>query len=145
MIEIRAEQPLDISGVGQVTFDAFSQSELGHHGEADLVSAIRAAQPDAISLVALDAGKIIGHLMSSPATVESQGRIISGTAIGPVSVVPSHQHQGIGCALMNTLIEIASVQGYNFVAVAGHPDFYLRFGFHPLNLPRVGSNHRHTD
>jgi putative acetyltransferase len=132
MIQIRAAQPSDLLAIKQVTERAFTKSILGHHGEAELVDAIASNQSEAISLVAIHCGQVIGQLISSPATVEASGTFIHGAAIGPVSVDPDHQRQGVGSALIKNLIEISIIQRASFVAVAGHPDYYPRFGFQPL-------------
>lgn len=133
MIQIRKEQFTDASAIGRLTVEAFSQSTLGHHGESDLIEAIRAAQPAAISLVAIDDEHVIGHLLSSPARLESPSKTIHGTAIGPVSVLPKFQRQGVGSALIRELIAASSRPGIDFVAVAGHPGYYPRFDFLPLS------------
>jgi predicted N-acetyltransferase YhbS len=132
MIQIRSEQPDDIDAIRQVVVEAFEKSPLGHHGEADLVDAIRATQPGCISLVAIKDGTLVGHLLSSPATVQIQDVVIEGTAIGPLSVHPNFQRQGVGSRLVDELFIQATQEQIGFVAVAGHPEYYRRFAFSPL-------------
>jgi putative acetyltransferase len=132
MIQIRSEQSDDIDAIRQLVVESFEKSPLGHHGEADLVDSIRAAQPECISLVAVKDGALVGHLLSSPATVRIQDAVIEGTAIGPLSVHPNFQRQGVGSSLIDELFIRARQQNNGFVAVAGHPEYYRRFAFTPL-------------
>jgi GNAT superfamily N-acetyltransferase len=76
-----------------------------------------------LSLVALVASRIVGHILYSPATV--------GAALGPMSVDPDHQRQGIGSRRVKTGNARLAESGCPFVIVIGHADFYTRFGFTP--------------
>ena len=61
MLEIRAEQAADAEAIRQVNLAAF-----GQQAEADLVEALRAAGKNIISLVALQEGRVVGHILFSP-------------------------------------------------------------------------------
>ena len=50
-------------------------------------------------------------------------------ALAPVSVLPSHQHKGIGGQLILKAHEIAKELGYESIILLGHPDYYPRFGY----------------
>lgn len=52
MVEIRHEQLEDKAEVRQVTVDAFTHSEFGYHGEADLSDSLRGDSNRLLSLVA---------------------------------------------------------------------------------------------
>lgn len=133
MFRVRFEEPDDTAAVHVLVREAFEQSELGHHGEVELVDVLRAAYDNRISLVAVDEGVVIGHLMSSPASLELLHGVIRGTAIGPVSVLPKWQGRRVGSELITALIAIAETRGDRFVAVAGHPTYYPRFGFRVIS------------
>ena len=49
--------------------------------------------------------------------------------LGPIGVLPSHQHQGVGLALMYATIGAAEALGEALIALLGSPDYYGRFGF----------------
>lgn len=49
--------------------------------------------------------------------------------VGPVSVLPEKQKEGIGCKLMFHLMERAAELGYDAAFLYGHPEYYPRFGF----------------
>ena len=46
-----------------------------------------------------------------------------------MAVVPWHQRQGIGTALVRTGLEECKKLGFGAVVVLGHADYYPRFGF----------------
>jgi len=139
MFQIRVEEPSDSAAIRELTVEAFRQTEFGHNGEADLIDAIRVAHNSAISLVAVHEGMVIGHLLSSPALLETNEEVINGMAIGPISVLPDWQRKRVGSALIGELLVIAKKRGNAFVAVAGHPTYYPRFGFRVLS--DVGVRH----
>ena len=68
MTTIVVENPKHYDAVRQLTIDAFASSELGHNGEAELIDAVRAHCDGLLSLVALDDGQAVGHILFSPAT-----------------------------------------------------------------------------
>lgn len=122
LIEIRDEQPGDIDTVRQVNLDAFGQDLEGR-----IVDALRANGAARLSLVALDAGAVVGHIVFSPLLVGS----VAGLGLGPMAVAPRHQRRGIGSHLVKAGIERVRAAGCPFVVVIGHPTFYPRFGFQP--------------
>lgn len=60
MITIRAEQSDDAVAVHTINEAAFGQAT-----EADIVDSLRTACPDAVSLVAVEDGRIVGHIFSA--------------------------------------------------------------------------------
>ncbi|MFA7180701.1 MAG: N-acetyltransferase [Bacteroidales bacterium] len=56
--------------------------------------------------------------------------------VGPVSVLPERQKEGIGCKLLYHLLERADELGYDAAFLYGHPEYYPRFGF--VNAERYG-------
>ncbi len=65
-IEIRAEQPADYDAIGDVISRAF-----GRAGEGTLVRELRKLPgfDPALSLVAVDAGVVIGHILFTDVTI----------------------------------------------------------------------------
>jgi putative acetyltransferase len=130
MIAIRPEQSEDIAAVRVVNEKAF-----GEPTEATIVDSLRDACPDAVSLVAVEAGKVLGHIFFSPAFVSGGHEIVKGMGLAPMAVLPERQRQGIGSMLVQAGIAAVRERNYPFIIVLGHPEYYSRFGFVP------GSHH----
>ncbi|HSD85500.1 MAG TPA: N-acetyltransferase [Anaerolineae bacterium] len=121
---IRHEAPSDRAAIRFVNEQAF-----GGTAEAEAIEALRARGAATLSLVAVIAGQVVGHLFFSPATIEGAGQSWPALGLAPLSVLPDYQRQGIGTALMNTGLEECRRLGHERVVVLGHPNYYPRFGF----------------
>jgi putative acetyltransferase len=93
MFTIRPERT-ENAAVREVNVAAF-----GGTIEADIVDKLRVRGAITLSLVAVDGGKIVGHILFSPVTIESAGRDAAVVGLGPVAVLPSHQKRDIGSPL----------------------------------------------
>jgi len=121
---IRKEQTSDEGQIRQINIRAFGQA-----AEADVVDALRIACPEGVSLVAMCEGKVVGHILFTPAVIEANEKKIWGMGLAPMSVLPEFQRQGIGTKLVQAgLAEITKTR-QPFVIVLGHPEYYPRFGF----------------
>lgn len=81
------------------------------------------------SLVAVQGGRIVGHILFSRLVIEAGERIIEAAALAPMAVHPECQRQGIGSALVRAGLEACRAAGIAAVVVLGHADYYPRFGF----------------
>jgi putative acetyltransferase len=124
-LDIRAERPDDIAAIRDVNRRAF-----GGDREANIVDALRANGGALLSLAARVDGRVVGHIMYSPASI---GDVVTGAALGPMSVDPGHQRQGIGSTLVEAGHRMLRDTGCPFVVVVGHVHFYPRFGFVPAS------------
>jgi len=125
---IRLERPEDVPAIRIVNERAFGSSS-----EADIVDALRRNGKATISLVAEDEGRVIGHILFSPVTVETGERELAGLGLAPVAVLPEFQNRGVGSSLVEQGIERCREAGHSFVVVLGHPHYYPRFGFTPAS------------
>ena len=116
MTTIRLESASDAPGIRRVNEEAFGQAT-----EADLVDEIRLSCPDCLSLVAED-DTIVGHVLFSPAIVETPGKTVVGMGLAPMSVLSDRQGQGIGTELVETAVAILRERGCPFVIVLGQAD-----------------------
>ncbi len=122
---IRLEQPTDIAAIYQINAIAF-----GRDSEAVLVDRLRGL-PGTLSLVAVKAGQVVGHVFFSSVTVREKA-IEGWLGLGPVAVLPPYRGQGIGSALIRQGLETCRATGGQAVVVLGDPQFYARFGFVPV-------------
>lgn len=137
-VAIRAERPGDEAGIAEVSLLAFGEAD-----EAELVELLRADGAVTLSLVAVENGRIVGHVMFCPLTVRTLFGPAAALALAPLAVLPSHQCRGIGTRLVRTGLEAVEAAGHRIVTVLGHPHFYARFGFtaeaaEPLYVPFPG-------
>ncbi len=123
-IAIREERSTDAPAVREINELAFGQPE-----EANIVEEIRANCPEARSLVAVAEGAIVGHILFSPATIETDRGPVEGMGLAPMAVRPGRQRQGIGSSLVRRGLDLLRERSCPFVIVLGHPEFYPRFGF----------------
>jgi putative acetyltransferase len=131
---IREESPDDTRAIDEVTIAAFESLEISSHTEHLIVQALRAAGALSVSLVAETGTRVVGHIAFSPVTVSD------GTpgwyGLGPVSVLPEYQRQGIGKALIWKGLSCLKDLNARGCCLVGHPDYYWRFGFR--NVPGLG-------
>jgi putative acetyltransferase len=125
-LDLRLETPADIPAIWEVERAAF-----GRNGEADLLDALRRGGGLALSAVAVREGVVIGHIAFSPVAIESDGPPAGALALGPLAVLPAHQRQGVGAALIRWALAECRRQGHGPVFLHGHPEYYPRFGFQP--------------
>ncbi|HKC86016.1 MAG TPA: N-acetyltransferase [Blastocatellia bacterium] len=137
---IRSEKPEDIPAIRIVNELAF-----GGAAEADLVDALRRDGKATISLAAEDGGRVVGHILFSPVTIETSERELVGVGLAPMSVIPERQNQRIGSLLVEEGLRRCRVDGHRFVVVLGHPGYYPRFGFVPASRFGIKSEYDVAD
>jgi putative acetyltransferase len=116
---IRREGEADRAAIYRVVSDAF-----GGPAEAQLVDQLREDGDLILSLVAEDAGEIIGHLALSKMTAPCPA-----LALAPLSVISSRRGGGVGSRLVEAAINEATEIGWRAIFVLGDPQYYRRFGF----------------
>jgi putative acetyltransferase len=126
-IVIRSETAADVSAITEVTVAAFKTLEISNHTEHFIIAALRAAKALTVSLVADVDGCVAGHIAFSHVTI-SDGTS-SWYGLGPVSVLPTYQRQGIGKALIREGLSRLKDMNAQGCCLVGHPDYYRKFGF----------------
>lgn len=125
--QIRPAQPSDAPAINAVLTAAFP-TDL----ESRLVSLLTNHHKDVVSLVASIDKQTVGHIVFSPAT-SSRSTVPAGLGLAPLAVLPSHQRQGIGSALIAAGLNECRTLSAPWVVVLGEPAYYGRFGFIPAS------------
>jgi len=124
---VRNETNSDIEAITKVTIAAFRHHPIGNHTEQFIISALRDANALTISLVAEIEGQVVGHVAFSPVTI-SDGSL-NWYGLGPVSVLPEYQKQGIGKSLIREGLSLLKALGGKGCVLVGDPGYYEGFGF----------------
>lgn len=130
-MEIRAEKTSDRENIAALTYCAFENHPHHEPGakptEHLIVDKLRKANMLALSLVCEDENNIIGHIAFSPIWINGEQSTWYG--LGPLSVTPERQGEGIGSALIRFGLSQLKTQGIEGVVLLGEPQYYARFGF----------------
>lgn len=128
---IRSEKSTDIKAIEQITIAAFDGKWYSDQTEHLIINRLREAGALSVSLVAELDGKIVGHVAFSVVTINGEDKGWFG--LGPVSVSPEMQKQGIGSKLIREGLSQIKKKGVRGCVLEGDPKYYQRFGFtsHP--------------
>lgn len=120
-VEIRAGRAGDLAALEALYAAAFP--------DEDLVPLIRrlAAAPEAVCLVAVRDGTVVGHVAFSRCGLA--GAELQLALLGPLAVAPAEQGRGIGAALVRAGLAKMRAEGAVRALVYGDPGYYGRLGF----------------
>jgi putative acetyltransferase len=128
-VQIRPETSADIPAIHAVIIAAFEKAAHASHTEQFIVKALRRANALALSLVAEVNGEIAGHVAVSKVSISDGASGWFG--LGPLSVLPGLQGQGIGSRLVSEALNLLEEDGADGCVLLGDPAYYSRFGFKP--------------
>ena len=120
---IRNEESKDIDqvrGLLRATFPTAAESKL--------VDVLRANGKAVISLVAVNADEVLGHILFSPVSTTPPGDT-RGVGLAPVAVRQDVQSYGIGSQLIRRGLDLCKELEFDYCVVLGDPKYYRRFGF----------------
>ena len=133
-MKIRPESIKDHDAISETTISAFEDHPFSQKTEHLIIDELRGANALTVSLVAVINEQVVGHIAFSPVSI-SDGTI-DWYGLGPVSVLPEFQGQGIGSKLIKTgLSRIMNGIGGRGCVLVGPPNFYSMFGF--ANYPQL--------
>ncbi len=135
VVTIRAETAADVEAIGHLIEGAFRGDPYSGHTEQFIVRELRRCNRLTVSLVVLDRDDLVGHVAISPVTISSGATGWYG--LGPLSVRPDHQRQGIGTRLMQTALAELQRIGAVGCVLRGDPAYYARFGFKAYKALRL--------
>jgi putative acetyltransferase len=133
-VHVRREKPADHDAVRAVHRAAFSRRAADRHEdvvEARLTDELRqdVGFLPHLSLVAVRDDLVVGHVLATRGWLEPLG--VAALGIGPLGVRPGEQGQGIGSALVHSLLAVAEAAEERVAALLGAPAYYRRFDFRP--------------
>lgn len=95
----------------------------GRENEANLVNALRNNVP-VLSFVAVKEEKVIGHILYSPVSLESEDKPnLNLLGLAPLAILPDYQSKGIGSLLTQYSLRECAARGIDAVVVLGNPHF----------------------
>lgn len=128
---VRRYMPSDREAARVVHAEAFRREDDPHAlpPEVGLFEALidTADVLERLSFVAVRDERVVGHVMCSRAAVGSH----SVAALGPIGVLPEHQRQGVGIAMMHAALAAADALDIPLIVLLGSTGYYSRFGFRP--------------
>lgn len=126
-VAVKSEKPSDIAAIFSLIERAFAPMAFSDDSEPHIVNRLRYADALTLSFVAELEREIVGHIAFSPVTID--GQFLDWYGLGPISVAPEHQKNGIGRQLMDHGLSALKGLGANGCVLLGDPKFYHRFGF----------------
>ena len=87
-----------------------------------------------LSLVAVEDGRLIGHILYTSAVLTGTGPSASIRLLAPLAVLPGAQARGVGSRLIEEGLRQLKAAEVDLVFVLGHPDYYPRCGFTPAGV-----------
>jgi putative acetyltransferase len=129
-ISVRPERLEDFPAIHNLTQRAFAPMPYSAGDEQEVIERLRTRGGLAVSLVAELGSKIAGHVAFSPAIAKDGS--LGWFALGPISVEPALQRQGIGKAMIAVVLaRLRAIDAAGCILV-GDPAYYQRFGFRPF-------------
>ena len=121
---IRPETSGDVADISDLVRTAFAC-----HQEAELVDDLRRGGDLLLSLVAEDAGRVIGHVGFSRVWISGDGQRSPGASLAPLAVMAERRRRGIGAALVEAGHANLRAAGESICFVLGDPTYYGRFDY----------------
>ena len=119
---IRLSTSADLPALETIYPAAFPDEDL-----LPLVRELLAGDFGCLSLVAEEDGKVKGHALFTPCSIEGGHNAVA--LLGPLAVAPPYQAKGLGSALVKEGASDLTAKGFGAIFLLGDPNYYSRFGF----------------
>ena len=135
-MDIREETERDRQGVFEVVIATFGGTD-----EAKLIETLDNNGLVITSLVAVEYGEIVAHILFSELEIASNDgeSTYRAAALYPLSVAPTHQGMGIGSELVRQGIDICHKNDLDAIITFGQENYFSRFGFSTHNTENTKS------
>ena len=120
MISIRTEGPADVAAREALLDVAYGPIRFTKPSQR-----LRGRREPALSLVALEHGRVVGTVRLWPVAAGGRPALL----LGPLAVHPDCRRRGVGAALMRRALRAAAEAGHAVVLLVGDATYYGRFGF----------------
>ena len=120
MISIRSERSADVAAREALLDVAYGPVRFTKPSQR-----LRERREPALSLVALEQGRVVGTVRLWPVAAGGRPALL----LGPLAVHPDCRCRGIGAALMRRALRAAAEAGHGAVLLVGDAAYYGRFGF----------------
>ncbi len=124
-MEIREQRPGEAEAVAQVIGAAFADEGR----VAEVWAEVARRRLDRASIVAVEAGAVVGHVGLSHAWLDARRELVDVLILSPLSVRPDRQGSGVGTALVSAAIAAAEAAGAPALFLEGDPGYYGTRGF----------------
>jgi putative acetyltransferase len=121
---IRPERSGDVAEIRDLVRTAFAGEQ-----EAELIDGLRRSGDLLLSLVAEEAGRVIGHVAFSRVWISRNGQRSPGASLAPLAVAGECRRRGIGAALVEAGHANLRAAGEPICFVLGDPAYYGRFDY----------------
>jgi putative acetyltransferase len=95
MLSLTRETDYDMVSIPQVVTTSFGDTKVAE-----------------LSLVAVENGDVLGHILFSRLVIEAQEQIVPALALAPLAVTPTRQHKGIGSQLVQVGLLTSCIRTY---------------------------------
>lgn len=124
---IRREAEADIPAIRKLTSRAFEDKPYSRQREAEIVERLRDTDALAFSFMAVKGASLVGHIAAAAVDISDGAR--NWFHVGPISVAPERQGEGIGSLLMQRALDELREMGAAGAVSVGDPAFLERFEF----------------
>ncbi len=136
-VSMRMEQPSDAPQIRDLVEASFPGL-----GEALLVDRLRSDGDLVLSLVAEDAGVVVGYIAFSRIIIEGAEAPFGAVALAPLAVYSDYQSQGVATQLVREGHACVAFLGETLSVVLGEPQYYGRFGYSNRRVAGFASDYQ---